>query len=419
MAIAAQLLLSSANHAHAQNISGAWQAQDQTRHALKLTRTKGGWRANFYDLDQDQAPMEVTDISIEDGHFKMTVSPRASQLSGTFEGALASDGRTITGAWKQSKKQMQFNRVDAAHAWPTDPSPHQVRLIKVPNGVTLEVLDWGGNGTPLIFLPGLGNTAHVFDEFAPHFLNKHHVYAISRRGTGASSMPPPTDENYNADRLGDDVLAMMAALHINKAFLAGHSIGGQELSSIGTRRPEKALGLIYLDASYNYAFYNSNGDTLTVDVDVMRRDLIELPVAGVSPIRSRALIKEMLETVPDLVKALKHYNEILEGLPEYPPIAQTPLRAVMSAIDGGSRKYGPVSVPALAIIAVPPACQPTCNTPSAKAYAEGNLAQADAYEVGNPQAKIVRLPYADHYVFRSNETEVEREMNAFMDGQGR
>jgi len=29
---------------------------------------------------------------------------------------------------------------------------------------------------------------------------------------------------------------------------------------------------------------------------------------------------------------------------------------------------------------------------------------------------VVRLPYADHYVFRSNEADVLREMNAFMDG---
>jgi pimeloyl-ACP methyl ester carboxylesterase len=281
----------------------------------------------------------------------------------------------------------------------------------------LEVLDWGGTGSPLIFLPGLGNTAHVFDEFAPHFTAKHHVYAISRRGTGASSMAPPTDENYNADQLGDDVVAVMNGLHIDKAFLAGHSIGGQELSSVGTRHPEKVLGLIYLDATYNFAFYNSNGDTLTVDVDVVRRDLTQLPKAGVSPIRSRALIKEMLETLPDLEKALNHYQQVLEGLPEYPPIAQTPERAVMDAIDGGSRRYGPVLVPVLAIIAAPPPCQPNCDTPSAKAYADGIIAQADAYEAGNPKAKIVRLSHADHYVFRSNEPEVERDMNDFMDGQ--
>lgn len=49
----------------------------------------------------------------------------------------------------------------------SDPSPHSVRLVAVEDGVELEVLDWGGEGPPIVLLAGLGNTAHVFDGFAP------------------------------------------------------------------------------------------------------------------------------------------------------------------------------------------------------------------------------------------------------------
>jgi hypothetical protein len=42
-------------------------------------------------------------------------------------------------------------------------------------------------------------------------------------------------------------------------------------------------------------------------------------------------------------------------------------------------------------------------------------AQVDAFEAGNPSARVVRLPYADHYVYKSNEDEVMQEMNRFMD----
>ena len=51
-------------------------------------------------------------------------------------------------------------------AW-QDPSPHRVRFVAVDSDVQLEVLDWGGAGRPIILLAGGGNTAHVFDEFAP------------------------------------------------------------------------------------------------------------------------------------------------------------------------------------------------------------------------------------------------------------
>src|SRR6185369_12410010 len=99
-------------------------------------------------------------------------------------------------------------------------------------------------------------TGHSFDDFAEKFTAKHHVYAITRRGYGASDLPPLTDENFDSDRLGDDVLAVMDALHIEKPVIAGHSVAGQELSSVGTRHPEKVSGLIYLDALFGFAFYD-------------------------------------------------------------------------------------------------------------------------------------------------------------------
>ena len=57
---------------------------------------------------------------------------------------------------------------------------------------------------------------------------------------------------YSADRLGDDVLAVLDALKLNRPVPAGHSLGGEELSSVGSRHPERVAGLIYLDAGYAY-----------------------------------------------------------------------------------------------------------------------------------------------------------------------
>jgi hypothetical protein len=104
-----------------------------------------------------------------------------------------------------------------------DPSPHSIQFVTVQENVKLEVLDWGGTGRAIIFLPGLGNTAHVFDDFAPKLTGAFHVYGITRRGFGASSAP---DSGYDADRLGDDVVEMIDVLKISKPVLAGHSLGG-------------------------------------------------------------------------------------------------------------------------------------------------------------------------------------------------
>src|SRR5579863_1360958 len=114
----------------------------------------------------------------------------------------------------------------SASTW-KDPSPHVTRFITIDKGVKLEVLDWGGSGRPLVLLAGGGNTAHVFDDFAPKLTDHYHVYGITRRGFGASGYAA-TD--HPADRLGDDVVAVIDALNLKKPILVGHSIAGVELS---------------------------------------------------------------------------------------------------------------------------------------------------------------------------------------------
>lgn len=81
------------------------------------------------------------------------------------------------------------------------------------------MLDWGGTGRPLVFLAGLGDTAHAFDKFAPRFTVSHHVYGITRRGFGLSSKPTPANGNYSADRLGEDVLVVMDTLKLDRPVL--------------------------------------------------------------------------------------------------------------------------------------------------------------------------------------------------------
>ncbi len=160
-----------------------------------------------------------------------------------------------------------------------DPSPHTVQFVAVDEKVRLEVLDWGGSGTvnprSLILLAGLGNTAHVFDGFAPKLTAAgFHAYGITRRGYGASSLP---EFGYSADRLGDDVLAVIDALKLERPVLAGNGLAyGEELSSVGARHPEKVAGLIYLDAAYSYAFFDHTRGDLFFDLIELERKLAQL-----------------------------------------------------------------------------------------------------------------------------------------------
>jgi non-heme chloroperoxidase len=123
------------------------------------------------------------------------------------------------------------------------------------------------------------------------------VYGITRRGFGASSAPAPSGVGtYSADRLGDDVLAVMEVLKIDRPVLVGHSLGGEELSSIGSRHPEKVAGLVYLDAAYVYAFYDPAGaGNWVVDLPDLQRKLQQLRI-GEGPRDVMPLIRELLTT---------------------------------------------------------------------------------------------------------------------------
>jgi pimeloyl-ACP methyl ester carboxylesterase len=307
----------------------------------------------------------------------------------------------------------------AGQAPPPNPAPYTVQMVPVDKDVRLEVLDWGGAGRPLVFLAGLGNDAHVFERLAPKFTGQNHVYGITRRGFGASSQPAPTADNYTADRLGDDVLAVIDALKLEKPVLAGHSLAGEELSSIGSRHPERISGLIYLDAAYGYAYYDrAHGDEI-FDFFTIEKLFDEFVSGAVQDRRqfAQALAANVSTFNRDLSEAAKR-DPSLPGL--HPP--RGPIPPIVAAINLGGEKYEKIDVPILAIFACPHNFdfdRSLRGDPAAKAaiVAEDTFAtarQADAFAAGVPTARVVRIADADHFVFNSNEAEVVREMNTFL-----
>ena len=296
-----------------------------------------------------------------------------------------------------------------------DTTPHQIRMVPVDKDVSLEVVDWGGNGLPLIFLAGLGETAHEFDDFAPKFTGSHHVYGITRRGFGASSAPPPTDKNYDADRLGDDVVSVMDALNLKRPILVGHSIAGEELSSVASRYPQKVTGLIYLDATYAEAFYDPTKTwDAWVDSALVRRKLAELTNAP--PSRARKIVQDLQTLLPHLRRSLQNALAEYEGRPDWPVEPETDQNGIPWAIIRNDRQYSDIKPPALVIAASPHKCSNNCDSPGVKRREENWAKQLKVVQAGFHSAHMVLLPNADHHLFRSNEAQVEQEMNAFMDG---
>lgn len=289
--------------------------------------------------------------------------------------------------------------------------------ITVDAGIDLEVLDWGGPGRPVVLLAGNGQTAHSFDGFAPMLAQYYHVYAITRRGYAGST---PTTTGLVAQRLADDVLAVIDTLRLTRPVVAGHSRAGQELSSIGGRHPERVAGLIYLDAGYSYAFYDSTRGDYAIDVAELRQHLDRLHDAG-----SRGQLKAMdsLFTtlvgrdLPSLQRDLKEMQAALANFREGQSLLPPRKAGVSQAADDGLQRHTVVHGPVLALYAggnLPPTVG---RNPSAiAAWVKVDSGPVGRFARGVPQAHIAVIPGSTHFLFDSNPRDVLREMRAFIDG---
>src|SRR5437899_1922594 len=89
----------------------------------------------------------------------------------------------------------------------TDTSPHKSGFSTA-NGIKLHYLDWGGKGETMLFLHGIGDTAHIFDDFAPKFTNRFRVLGLTRRGHGESEV---CDSGYDTATRVEDIRQFLDA----------------------------------------------------------------------------------------------------------------------------------------------------------------------------------------------------------------
>ena len=305
-----------------------------------------------------------------------------------------------------------------------DSSPHRIQFVRVDDDVQLEVLDWGGSGRALVLLAGSGNSAHIYDDFAVKLIGFCHVYGITRRGYGASSRP---ESGFSAERLGDDVLAGLDALHLTAPVLAGHSLGGHELTAVASSHQNRIAGLVYMDSTADPTF----------DWGPYQELRKKLPSAMKYPQPSPEE-RRSFQSYRDWQKRTMGFafpeSELRNEFATNPDGTMgrygTPI-SVRDAITAGMRKpdYSGIRVPVLAFFTLPkPAEDQIQRYQPQNAEERTTIEQVYAADVdyvkrsiaklqsGVPGARVVELAGAIHYVFLSNESDVLREIRQFMAG---
>ncbi len=136
-----------------------------------------------------------------------------------------------------------------------DTTPHKVHYVAMEDKIKLEVVDWGGEGVPIIFLAGLALNAHTFDPLVPSFIDSYRVIGISRVGHGNSDS---RKEGFSTARLTKDIITVLNEMNIKRAIFVGHSFAGGELNHLGRHYPERVKGLIYIDAIQDLDYMDSH-----------------------------------------------------------------------------------------------------------------------------------------------------------------
>jgi len=96
-----------------------------------------------------------------------------------------------------------------------------------------------GTGDPVVLLHGLASTHRWWDLVAPR-LRGFRVVRFDQRGHGGSGATP---DGYDLEHLVADVRAVLDGLEIDRAVLAGHSLGAAVALRVAATFPERVAAL--------------------------------------------------------------------------------------------------------------------------------------------------------------------------------
>jgi len=123
------------------------------------------------------------------------------------------------------------------------PDDHQV----IVGEMRFHYLDWGGSGTPILFLHGGGLNAHTWDCVALMLRERYRCIALDQRGHGDSEWSPVVDYRFAAHVA--DIEGFIGSMGLERPILVGQSMGGLNSITYATRHSDQMRGMVIVDVA--------------------------------------------------------------------------------------------------------------------------------------------------------------------------
>jgi pimeloyl-ACP methyl ester carboxylesterase len=114
------------------------------------------------------------------------------------------------------------------------------------NGVRLHYVS-GGQGDPVVLLPGWPRTWWEFHKIMPTLAATHRVIAVDIRGMGESAKPAG---GYDKKTMAADIAALLRRLGHDRADVVGSDIGAMVAFSLAANHPELVRTVTLLDVAH-------------------------------------------------------------------------------------------------------------------------------------------------------------------------
>jgi len=274
-----------------------------------------------------------------------------------------------------------LNWTSPAQSAPTAASPQRLSRITVSSV---------GKGSPVVLIPGLATGAAVYDDLAKTIGRDHRLIFVQVNGfAGLPAGAAPLDGMLPG--AVDELAGWLAANHIERPAVIGHSMGGLMALMLATAHPAAAGKIMVVDALPFYGMLFGPSATpaaVRPIVEQMRAGLVsgavppQVPPHMSNTDAGKARILEWLKTSDPKI--------VGEALVED---ATTDVRPTLPAIKQ----------PATVLYAV--------ATPEAQAMTDG--VYREAYKA-LPGAKLVPVAGSEHFIMLDQPAAFAREVEAFL-----